>query len=91
MHYLLPLLGMVVSVFMLKYRERIGDFMGEADWMKYTGGVYNFVILLALFLFFWSLATITGTTEILFRPFLYLIPGAANPGQQQMLQPGVVQ
>lgn len=86
MHYILPLIGIVGSIFMLKYRERIGDFLGEADWMKYTGGVYNFVIILALFIFFWSIASVTGTTEILFRPFLYLFPGTANPSQQQLLQ-----
>ncbi len=79
MHYFLSLLGIVLSITMLRYRERIGDFMGEADWMKYTGGVYNFVIILALFIFFWSLTSLTGTTEILFRPFLYLLPGGVNP------------
>lgn len=71
---------------MLKYRERLGDFMGEADWMKYVGGVYNFVIILAIFIFFWSLATLTGTTDILFTPFLYLLPGGINPGSQVPVQ-----
>lgn len=91
MHYILPLIGIVASVFMLKYRERLGDFMGEADWMHYVGGVYNFVIILALFIFFWSLASLTGTTDILFRPFLYLLPGGVNPRSQDLLQQGVVQ
>ncbi len=79
MKYLLSFLGIILSIGMLKYRERLGDFMGEADWMKYTGGVYNFVIILAIFLFLWSIATITGTTDALFMPFLYLLPGVANP------------
>lgn len=80
MSIFLSICGLALSIFMLKYRERIGDFMGEADWMRYTGGVYNFVIILALFIFLWSLATITGTTEVLFTPFLYILPGGVNPG-----------
>ena len=79
MHYFLSFLGIVLSIVMLRYRERVGDFLGDADWMRYVGGVYNFVIILALFIFFWSLTTLTGTTEILFRPFLYLLPGGVNP------------
>jgi hypothetical protein len=79
MKYFLSFIGIILSIAMLRYRERVGDFMGEAAWMKYTGGVYNFVIILALFIFLWSISTITGTTDILFMPFLYLLPGVANP------------
>lgn len=75
MSVFLSLLGIAGSVLMLKYRESIGNIMGEADWMSKVGGVYNFVIILAIFIFFWSLATLTGTTEILFAPLLWLIPG----------------
>ncbi len=91
MHILLAIIGLITSIAMLKYRERIGDFMGEADWMKYTGGVYNFVIILALFLFFWSIATMTGTTDLLFEPFLYLLPGAANPNARGGVMPEGIQ
>lgn len=75
MSIVLSLLGIVGSVLMLKYREYIGNLMGEAEWMMRVGGVYNVVIIAAIFIFFWSLATLTGTTEILFRPLLWLIPG----------------
>lgn len=67
---------------MLKYREYIGNFMGEAEWMNKVGGVYNVVIFAAIFIFFWSLASLTGTSDILFRPLLWLIPGV-NKGQPQ--------
>lgn len=82
MTYLLSFLGIALSIVMLRFRERIGDFMGEADWMKYTGGVYNVVIILAIFIFLWSIATLTGTTDTLFMPFLYLLPGVANPANR---------
>lgn len=83
MQFLLPILGIILSIAGLKYRERVGDFIGDAEWMKYVGGVYNAVIIACLFLFLWSLAVLTGTTDILFRPFLYLLPGAVNPNAQQ--------
>ncbi len=91
MSYVFAILGLVLSVAMLKYRERLGDFMGEADWMRYVGGVYNFVIILALFIFLWCLAVLTGTTEMLFSPFLYLLPGVANPNAHGGLNAPVVQ
>lgn len=90
MQYFLSFLGILLSIAMLKYRERIGDFMGEADWMRYTGGVYNFVILLALFFFLWSIATLTGTTDVLFMPFLYLLPGGVNPANRGAPVDGVM-
>ena len=75
MSTILSLLGIVGSVLMLKYREYIGNLMGEAEWMMRVGGVYNVVVIMAIFIFFWSLASLTGTTDILFRPLLWLIPG----------------
>ena len=75
MQYFLSILGIVGSFFMIKYREPIGNTFGEAEWMSKVGGIYNLVILIAVFIFFWSLATLTGTTQILFSPLLYLLPG----------------
>jgi uncharacterized membrane protein len=89
MHYVFPIIGIILSVAMLKYRERLGDFMGEAEWMRYVGGVYTFVIILALFVFLWSLAVLTGTTTILFEPFLYLLPGNANPNAREFIPQNV--
>ena len=81
MGYIPPIIGIIGSFFMIKYREYIGSMMGEADWMAKIGGVYNFVIVIAIFIFFWSLASLTGTTDLLFRPLLWLIPGL-NQGTQ---------
>ncbi|MBI3336854.1 hypothetical protein HYZ98_04815 [Candidatus Peregrinibacteria bacterium] len=73
------LCGIVLSFFMLKYRERVGDTMGEADWMRSVGGVYMIVIVLAVLIFLWSLAAITNTMDILLFP-VFLIPGLSRPG-----------
>ncbi len=84
METILSLLGIVASFFLLKYREKVGDTMGEAAWMAYVGGVYNFVIIVAILIFFWSLATLTGTSEIFFAPILWLLPGT-RPGEEMDL------
>jgi|TARA_Y100000310_G_scaffold175693_2_gene175811 hypothetical protein len=67
---------MILAVLMIKYRERIGDQIGTAEWMKYFGGVYNFIIILAFFTFFWAIASLTGTERIFFFPFYMLFGGA---------------
>ena len=75
MKFLFSLLGIIASFFMFKYRERIGDTIGEADWMRKVGGIYGVVMILALVIFFWSVASLTGTTSVLFAPLLLLFPG----------------
>ncbi|MEK7217989.1 MAG: hypothetical protein AAB728_00840 [Patescibacteria group bacterium] len=79
MGIIFPIIGIVASFFLLKYRERVGDMVGEGEWMKKIGGVYMVVIVVAVFLFFWSVAELTGTTDILFRPLTLLIPGYRQP------------
>jgi hypothetical protein len=74
MSILLGLAGIVCSIFMLKYRERLGDLVGEAEWMNKVGGVYSLIIIIALLLFFWSVAVMTGTTDIFLTPILWLLP-----------------
>ncbi|MFA6038775.1 MAG: hypothetical protein WCV62_04075 [Candidatus Peribacteraceae bacterium] len=75
MGIILPIVGIVGSFCLIKYREQVGDMIGEAQWMKNVGGVYILVIIIAVFIFFWSLAELTGTTDVLFGPLKYLIPG----------------
>jgi len=76
-HIIIGILGMVGSFFLLRYREQVGDLIGEADWMHAVGGVYNLVILLAIFFFFFSVAYLTGTTSLLLSPLRYLFPGSS--------------
>ncbi|MDA1292476.1 MAG: hypothetical protein O3A81_01720 [bacterium] len=68
--------AMIIAGLMLKYRERIGENLGEAEWMKYVGGVYNLIIIVSIFIFFWAIASLTGTEDIFFFPF-YMLFGEA--------------
>ncbi len=77
----LSIVGIISSILLIKYRERVGDNIGEADWMLKVGGVYNFIIIFAIFLFFWSIAYLTGTTDFLFAPLRNAMGGIANPGE----------
>lgn len=71
---LLIVIGLVTPFFLIKYREQIGDTIGEADWMRWFGGVYIFITIVAIVLFFWALAETTGTTNILFKPVIQIFP-----------------
>lgn len=71
---ILILVGLITPFFLVKFREQIGDTIGEADWMRWFGGVYTFIVVFAFVLFFWALAEATGTTNILFKPIVELFP-----------------
>ncbi len=73
-YYLMIATGMIGPVFLIMYREAIGDIIGEADWMRKVGGVYNVIVFAAIIIFFWALADVTGTTSILFAPLRSLSP-----------------
>ncbi len=75
MRYFLYAVGLIVPFLLIKYRERVGDMIGQAEWMRKVGGVYNFIILIAVFIFFWTVAEMTGTTTFLFKPLINIIPG----------------
>ena len=74
-YYLLIATGLIGPFAMIRYREAIADMLGEAPWMQKLGGVHNVVIIVALLIFFWTVAELTGTTSILFAPLRYLSPG----------------
>lgn len=74
--FFIAMIGIAVSFLMMRYREQIGDSLGNADFMKYFGGPYNFVVFLAIIGFFWSVSYLTGTTQILFFP-IYMVMGGA--------------
>jgi hypothetical protein len=78
MKYIFALLGLVLTYILIKFRESIGDSIGDADWMRFVGGVYNLIILCAILIFFWSIAIFTGTERLFFTPILWLLPGANN-------------
>ncbi len=73
-YYLLVAIGLIGPFVLIKYREDVGNLIGEADWMRKVGGVYNVVFIVAAVIFFWTLADITGTTNFLFGPLRHLSP-----------------
>lgn len=75
MHIFLGIIGIALALAILKEREKIGDMIGEAEWMRKVGGVYNILIFVAIVLFLWSIAEMTGTTNVLFAPLKFIIPG----------------
>jgi hypothetical protein len=75
LHYILPLIGIIGAFFLIRYRESLGDTLGEAEWMNSVGGIYNVIVIFAVFVFFWSIAELTGTNEVLFGFLKHLIPG----------------
>lgn len=74
MTFLIPVLGIAFAILIIKYREQIGDVFGDPDWMRPLGGVYFVIVYIAIFIIFWSIAYATGTTGILFKPFLWIFP-----------------
>lgn len=85
MSIFLGFLGMATGMLMIKYRERIGETIGDAEWMRYVGGVYMFVMLVGIFVFFFSLAKMTGTTDFLLAPLRFLIPVPTAPQGEEVL------
>ena len=73
-YYLLIATGLIGPFCMLVYREQLADLIGEADWMRKVGGVYNVIFIAAFVIFFWALADVTGTTGVLFAPLRSLSP-----------------
>lgn len=74
MTFFIPILGIVFAFILIKYREQIGDVFGDPDWMRPLGGVYFVIVYISIFIIFWSIAYATGTTDILFKPFLWIFP-----------------
>ncbi|OIO54214.1 hypothetical protein AUJ46_03765 [Candidatus Peregrinibacteria bacterium CG1_02_54_53] len=70
----LGFIGLICSVLLIKYRERVAEMIGAGEWMEYAGGVYNVIILTAVFLFFFSVAALTGTLDFFLTPVRWLLP-----------------
>lgn len=78
MQIFLGIIGIVLAILMVKYREVVGDMLGEPEWSVKIGGIYNLVIIIAALIFFWSIAAITGTQEIFFGPLLFFLPHSSR-------------
>lgn len=75
MKYIFAIIGIGFAFLLMKYRESIGDSIGDQEWMKYVGGIYNLVVIIGVLIFFWSLATLTGTEDIFLAPIIWIFGG----------------
>ena len=87
MRYILSIIGIVGSFLLIKFRERVGDNFGDPEWAAKVGGIYNVIIIVGLFIFFWSIAELTGTTQVLLGPILNALP--MQHTQQQNITNGI--
>lgn len=72
------IIGILFGYAIIRYREPIGNALGDPAWAGKVGGIYNVLIIVGVFIFFWSLAVITNTTDILFWPLLMVFPNAGG-------------
>jgi hypothetical protein len=79
---ILGTIGIALSFLLIKYRESVGDSIGDPEWASKVGGIYNVIVLCGIFGFFWSVSYMTNTLDILFAPILWLLPNnnAGNGG-----------
>ena len=80
MKYILAFLAFPFVFFLFKFRESIGNSIGDQKWMSYVGGPYNLVVIIGVLIAFWAVATLTGTEELFFKPILWMIPGFMGGG-----------
>ena len=77
----LGIIGIIASFFIIKQREYLGDFFGDPEWAYRIGGIYNVMIIVAVLIFFWGLAAVTGTMDVLFSPiYSFFSFGKSNQG-----------
>ena len=78
------ILAIIGAFLLIKYREKVVGFTGKFAWAeKYlgSGGTYNLMVIIAVILFFWGVAKMTGTTDVLLSPLKGIFsPGGAAVG-----------
>ena len=82
------ILAIAAAFALIKYRERVVSLAGKFAWAeKYlgTGGTYNLMVIIAILLFFWGVAKMTGTTDVLLSPLKGIFsPGGAAVGGEDV-------
>ncbi len=78
------ILAIAAAFALIKYREKVVGFTGKFAWAeKYlgSGGTYNLMVIIAVILFFWGVAKMTGTMDVLLGPLRGIFsPGGAAVG-----------
>ena len=80
MRIIVGLIGIVFASVLIKYRERVGEMLGEPAWAEKIGGIYNLVIIIGILMYFWSISYMTNTQDIFFSPLLYFLPHQRSAG-----------
>lgn len=78
MNFVINLILIIMGFVMIKFRERIADMIGEAQWMRYVGGVYIFIVILGVLMVLFGIARMTGTTQVLMAPIYGVIPSMGD-------------
>lgn len=67
MHFVYGILGMILSFYIVKYREKIVNMTGKFDWAeKYLGSTYNAIFLIGVLVFCISFLFFVGEEQLLF-------------------------
>lgn len=69
MRIILGLLGVVLSIVLVVYRERVVHFIGYINWAEEhlgSGGTYSLMVIIALLGFFFSLMYMTNSFDLIF-------------------------
>lgn len=74
MRIILGIIGIIFASVLVKFREQVGEMLGEPEWAEKIGGIYNLVVLIAVAMYFWSISYMTNTQDIFFAPLMYILP-----------------
>ena len=69
MRIFVGLIGCALAVLLIVYRVRVHDFIGQIGWAERhlgAGGTYTLLLLVGVFMFFFSLMYMTDSFNVLF-------------------------
>ena len=66
---------------LIYFREACADMVGEPAWAGKVGGMQIVLVIVGILMCFWGLATMTGTSDILFSPMTRFLPGLGKPAE----------
>ena len=83
MNFVFGMLGIIASIYMIVYREVLGNTIGDAEWMHHVGGIYYVIVYIAIGVFFYSIAIMFDLTEAgIFSPLIRIfMPYAFKDGE----------
>lgn len=73
------IIGVILSLLLIIYRERVNRFMGNIDWAEShlgPGGTFTLLLIIGFVGFFLSLMIMTGTLDVILGGFTGTFFGA---------------